>query len=208
MLRCSRGYVRSRGLAWCLPVAILGVLLAAYFGHWIEARETFDHLMRVPAVVLGGLAAAVVLAPGWHRVDDEVEGSVPRPSRRTELLVTLGLVAGAAVVAVLAMPLEPLERGGLEMARNLIGLSGLGLLGASVAGSRLAWVLPFAWAVASYFAVPRTYWMNPDGATIGWLMYPATYAVTWAAALVLLGLGFAAFAWGGFVPRPRRHPRR
>lgn len=201
-------YLRARGIAWSLPVSIGLLLFAAYFGHWLEAQPNFDRLARVPAVVLGGLTGAVIVAPGWHRVDDEVEGSVPRPRLEVELLVTLALVAIGAFVATLAMPLLALERGGLEMARDLIGLSGLGLIGAAIAGSRLAWVLPFCWAVGSYFSVTRVYREHPEAAVPGWLMFPATYTVTWVVALTLLAVGLIAFGWGGFVPRPRMHPRR
>ena len=64
-------YLRARGIAWSLPVSIGLLLFAAYFGHWLEAQPNFDRLARVPAVVLGGLTGAVIVAPGWHRVDDE-----------------------------------------------------------------------------------------------------------------------------------------
>jgi hypothetical protein len=200
-------YLRARGLLWSLPVALLALAAAAWFGHWLEAKPQFDHLSRVPAVVLGGLAAAVLVAPGWHRVEDEVEGSAARPTRTVELSITACLLTISALVATVASPLVPLERGGLETARDVLGLGGLALLAGAVLGSRLAWSLPFVWASVSYFAVTREY----DGgvqSAIGWLMFPGTFATTWFVAVGLLVAGFAAYAWGGFTPLPRRHPRR
>ena len=201
-------YARARGLTWVVPTTVLAVAGAAYFASWLLARPAFGPMERVPASVLGALAVAVVAAPGWHRVDDEVEGSVPRPRRRTELLLTLALVTAAAGLAVIAVPDHPSMRGGAELARNILGLSGLALVAGAVLGARLAWVLPFAWAAGSYFAVTRAYAEQPGHAWVGWLMFPATYPATWVVAGGLLTAGLAAYAWGGFVPLPRRHPRR
>lgn len=201
-------YLRARGLTWVLPTSVVAVLGAAYFAHWLQTRPGFGPMERVPASVLGALAAAVIAAPGWHRVDDEVEGSAPRPCRVTELLLTVALVALVAAIAVIAVPDHPWLRGGAELARNIVGLSGLALLAGAVLGARLAWVLPFVWASGSYFAVTQDYELNPAQAWMGWLMFPAGSGPTWVVACGLLAVGLAAFSWGGFVPLPRCHPRR
>lgn len=202
------GYARARGLVWSVPFGLCTVLAGAYFAHWLAARPNFDHLDRIPAVVLGGLGAAILVAPGWHRIEDEIEGSTPRPASWMELTLTAVLIAGTAGTAMAALPQIALERGGMELARDILGLSGLALLGGSIGGSRLAWVLPFLWSAASYFGVTRLYSENPHQAALGWLMFPATYPATWLIACGLLILGFAAYQWGGFMPLPRRHPRR
>jgi len=201
-------YVRARGLGWAMPTAVAAVLGAAHVANWLESKPAFEHPDRIPAIVLGALTAAILVAPGHHRTDDEVEGSVPRPTRGAELALTAALVVAVAVVAILVVPLHPAERGGLELARDILGLAGLALLGGSLAGARLAWVLPFAWSVGSYFAVTRDYDRLSHQAIPGWLMFPAHVETTWAVAGTLFVAGLGAYGWGGFVPLPRRHPRR
>lgn len=125
-----------------------------------------------------------------------------------ELSLTFALVFGGALLAVLVIPLQPLERGGLELARDLLGLAGLALLAGAVIGSRLAWVLPLALTALSYFTVARNYEQAPSQVWTGWLMFPATWPATWIVAAALALAGVAAYAWGGFIPRPRRHPLR
>lgn len=198
-------FLRSRGLLWSVPGALVAVAVAAYLAHLLESQTMFGPMDRVPAVVLGALMGAVLLAPGMHRVDDEVEGAAPRPMRRVELALIMGSVATVAAAAVVAIPLAPWERGGLELARDLVGLAGLGLVGGSVTGSRLAWLLPIGWMAASYLAVTRQYDDAAHLAPVGWLMFPATWVVTWWVAGLLFLIGLAAHSWGGFIPRPRRH---
>lgn len=200
-------YLRARGLSWAAPGTVLAVLLGAYFAHWLEAKPQFGHQERIPAIVLGALLAAVLAAPGHHRVDDELEGSTPRPTCSGVVphlcaRVRWGTVGGAGD------PLQPLERGGLELARDLLGLAGLALLAGAVIGSRLAWVLPLALTALSYFTVARNYEQAPSQVWTGWLMFPATWPATWIVAAALALAGVAAYAWGGFIPRPRRHPLR
>ena len=109
-------YVRARGLGWAMPTAVAAVLGAAHVANWLESKPAFEHPDRIPAIVLGALTAAILVAPGHHRTDDEVEGSVPRPTRGAELALTAALVVAVAVVAILVVPLHPAERGGLDWA--------------------------------------------------------------------------------------------
>ncbi|MEI2712999.1 MAG: hypothetical protein V9G04_06800 [Nocardioides sp.] len=200
-------WVRMRGLWWSWPSALAAVVGSAWFANWVRDWAHDDHLGRVPAVVLGGLAVAVLLAPGAY-VQHEVDGSAGRPSVRADLAVVVGGVVVCCLLAWALLPELALERGGLEMARNALGLSGLGLLCGAAVGPQLGWMLPFLWVSVSYLTVPREYDLHPHLAAPGWLMYPATWDVTWVVAFGLLTVGTLAHVWAGHPPRPRGHPLR
>ena len=195
---------RARGLTWSLPGMLAIVATGAWCAQALESQRRFDAYDRVPAVVLAGLAASFLAVSCLHAADDELDGATPRPTQATTLGLVVGLVLLGAVTALLLLQEAPLERGGAELARNVIGLTGLGLFGLVLAGHALGWVVPFIWTGISYFGVPRNYTSHPNDASWGWLMFPATWPTTWAVAAALFVAGLAAYSWAGFTPRPRR----
>lgn len=199
---------RARGLTWSVPVIIAVVGAGAWSAHALESQPRFDEYDRVPAVVLAAMAASFLAISSLHTADEELDGATPRPSRAAALGFVVGLVAVGAVVALVLIPLAPFERGGAELARNLVGLTGLGLLAGAAGGQAVGWTAPFVWTGISYFGVPRDYQTHPDQASWGWLLFPASWPATWLVAGGLLVAGLAAYAWAGFPPRPRRHPLR
>lgn len=199
---------RARGLTWSPPSMVAVVATGAWCAQALESQRRFDTYDRVPAVVLAGLAASFLAVSCLHAADDELHGATPRPTRATTLGLVVGLVLLGAVTALLLLQKAPLERGGAELARNLIGLTGLGLLGSALAGHAVGWIAPFIWTGISYFGVPRDYRSHPGEVSWGWLMFPATWPTTWVVATGLLVTGLAAYSWAGFTPRPRRHPLR
>ncbi len=201
-------HARARGLLWSAPGMLVAVAAGAWCAHALESQRRFDVYDRVPAVVLTGLVASFLATSCLHVADEELDGAAARPSRASALGLLLGLVALGAATALVLLRVAPFERGGAELLRNLIGLTGLGLLGSAAAGHALGWVLPFLWTGISYLGVPRDYAAHPDAAVLGWLMFPATWPATWATAAGLLLTGLAAYSWAGFAPRPRRHPLR
>lgn len=199
---------QARGLTWSAPGIIAVTAAGAGCAHLLESQPRFDEYDRVPAVVLAGLVASFLTISCLHTADDELDGATPRLTRATTLGLVAGLVTLGTVAALLLLPTAPLERGGAELARNLIGLTGLGLLGSALAGHALGWLAPFTWTGICYLGVPRNYTAHPDQAAWGWLMFPATWTATWVMATALLMTGLAAYAWAGFSPRPHRHPLR
>ena len=199
---------RARGLTWAVPSVLASAMLAGVAANWLESRTWTDHLGRVPAVVLGGLAVAVLVVGVLHRTDEEIEGSVARPDRGLELGAVAGLTLLGGAVAVVWIDGWQLERGGLELVRNAAGLTGLALLGAALAGARSGWVLPFAYATVAYLGVTRDYDRDQWQATVGWLMFPATDVVSWMSAGTLLIAGLAGWLRWGYAPRPRWHHLR
>ena len=171
-------HVRARGLLWAVPGSLTTVLLAAAGGSWIAGFHWFDHWGRVPAVTVGALLVAILATSTLHHTDEEVQGSTPTPSAVAEVAVVLTIVALCAAVAVITIPEHLLERGGLEMVRNLAGLTGLALLGNALVGTRLGWLLPFSYTGVSYFTVARSYQDNPVQAVPAWIMFPATWPIT------------------------------
>ena len=96
-------WVRMRGLWWSWPSALAAVVGSAWFANWVRDWAHHSHLARVPAVVLGGLAVAALLAPGAY-AQHEFRCSAGRPSSRA----APACVGGAVVVwSTLARSLVP-----------------------------------------------------------------------------------------------------
>lgn len=199
---------RARGLVWSTPALLAVIGVGAWCANALESQRRFDEFDRVPAVVLAALAASLLTVSCLHTADEELDGTTPRLPRPAVLGLVIGLLALGGLTALICLPLAPLERGGAELARNLVGLTGLGLLGAAIGKPAVGWTLPFVWTGISYFGVPKEFQNHPDQAAWGWLLFPATYPVTWVVAGVLLLTGLLLYAWAGFQPRPLRHPLR
>lgn len=199
---------RARGLTWSIPALLAVIGIGAWCAHALESQQRFDEFDRAPAVVLAALTASFLTISCLHTADEELDGATPRLTRAAILGLVMGLVALGGLAALICLPLAPLERGGAELARNLVGLTGLGLLSGAVGRPAVGWTAPFVWTGISYFGVPKDFQNHPDQATWGWLLFPASYPTTWVVAGALLLAGLALYAWAGFQPRPRRHPLR
>ena len=154
---------------------------------------------RVPVLVLAtGVMAASIGLGGQDLALDRTAAIRWVPRRAAHVLL-----AGAVVAAVL-LAVQGVGSGrGTSMAdtgfvvRDSAGLTGLAALGAALSGGRYAWTLPFGWLSFSFFAPAGT---STAMRVANWMLLPAgTAAGTWTA-LVLLGVGTAAYALAG----PRR----
>jgi hypothetical protein len=169
-------YVRSRGV----PLALLAVaalsLLAAPTAAYLVGLPQFDGMARLPVAVAAALGVAVILAATLHSPTPELEASCPVPWRAWQ-----GAHAGVALalgVALLAPVLPATTYGTGVLLRDLVGFLGLALLTAILAGPRLAWTVPCAYAATVYCVAGagdealRSVWafpQQPAGSTTAWL---------------------------------------
>ena len=91
-------------------------------------------------IIEGGTAAVIVITT--HSPFGEPERTVSRWLPYLRLGATLVMTGVAIGVLQLAVTGISLDGGILVMARNVIGVTGIGLLSSLVTGGLLAWILP------------------------------------------------------------------
>ena len=153
-------------------LAACGVLLrVGLHSHWING--TRPEAQELPVMIESAAAAviAVVTASPFGEPERATGRWLPYLRLADALglsLVTIGILAAGAAAA-------GLPGGTAAMARNVAGLTGLGLLSAAVLGGLLAWIGPMAYAIVAEFAIIDA-WTTP------W-MWPARPPHDWGAAL-------------------------
>ena len=191
-------------LAWLhlrgrrVPAAVLaltlcgGALRAA--AHW--------HLMsggaleqQGPMVIEAGAAALIAMAT--HSPFGEAERATGRwlPCLRLAAALALtGIAIGALQLGVTGAFLNgPAEPGGvLVLARNVIGIAGIGLLGSLVTGGLLAWIPVLSYAGFAEYALNAA-WRNPWT----WPVRPPSDRGAWICAAVVFAAGLAAVTFRG-----------
>jgi len=145
-LHLVRLYLVSRRAPGALALlAGFGVLLwAALFWHWNVAGGAAA-AMAIPLTVQAG--AAAVIAVSTYGPFGEPERATGRwlPYLRLGAVVALTAVAVGALAA--GATGGTLPDGFLAMFRNVVGITGVGLLCAEVLGGLLAWAGPMAFLV-------------------------------------------------------------
>ncbi|MEC3975971.1 hypothetical protein [Amycolatopsis sp. H20-H5] len=189
-------FTRSRQV----PVSLVALLVSTGLLGWavLAAGQRGGTL---PVLIL--VSAVMAMSAGLSGQDSALDrtAAIRWPPRRAAHVVLIGVVSGAAFLAVrllgsvgsVGTELAPLGLVALDCA----GLAGLAALGATAFGGAMAWAVPFAWFLIAVF-VPR----SPDTAVlvVTWLLQPpGTPAATWTA-LVLGVAGTAVYAVSG----PRR----
>ncbi len=99
----------------------------------------------------------------------------------------------------LAVTGASLNGGVLVLARNVIGITGIGLLASLVTGGLLAWILPMAYVAFAEYALIEA-WRSPWT----WPVRPPDDRGAWICAAVVFAVGLAAFTVRGARARPRR----
>lgn len=188
-------YLHSRRAKWSLlALTILALATWIYtavlvFGAGIGPEDwALVPMMLFVAPAAGSIVGASAFSPF---ADVERTVSCPLYAFRAGHLGALIFCAGLLFTGVLltfdlagAWPEYPL----LAFLRNLLGYTGLGLIGARLVGARSSWILPFA-AIAS--PVPWSIWSGTD-------------AFSWVIALSLFLTGFCvACLCGARDPAPR-----
>jgi hypothetical protein len=195
-------YLRSRRAP-----AALAALLACGLAMWASLRYhwwlgTGNAADELPMILQGG--AAGIIAVTMHSPFGEPErasGSRLAAARAGLALAlcgaAIGLLALGAAAAYSPRAGVYLAGGILPVARNVLGMTGIGLICCLATGALTAWAGPLAFTVISQFALIASYsW------PLTWPARPPADRGGWIAALAVFAVGLAAFAVKG--PRIRR----
>ena len=210
--RAARPASSAARLAWLhlrsrRPPAALTALLACgaalwaslRYHWWLGAGNAADEL----PMILQGCAAAII-AVTTHSPFGEPERATGwrLPVLRAGLALALcgaaiGLFALGAAVAYSPRSGIYLAGGILPVARNVLGMTGIGLIFCLVTGALIAWTGPLAFTAISQFALIANYsWPLTLPAR------PPTDRGGWIAAMVVFAVGLLAFTIRG--PRIRQ----
>jgi hypothetical protein len=181
-LRSRRAPVAVLALAAC-AVALRAVL------HW-QPTPGGAAAQQIPMIIAGG--AAVVIAVTTHSPFGEAERTTGRWLPYLRLGVVLALTGVAIGLLQLGATGASLNGGVLTLARNVIGITGIGLLASLVTGGLLAWILPLGYVGFAEYALAEA-WRNPWT----WPVRPPTDRGAWICAALVFAVGLVAFALRG-----------
>jgi hypothetical protein len=181
-LRSRRGPAAIAALTAC-AVALRAVL------HW-QLTSGGAAAQQIPMIIEAG--AAVVIAVTTHSPFGEAERTTGRWLPFLRLGAVLALTGAAIGLLQLGVTGVSLNDGVLTLARNVIGLTGIGLLTSLVTGGLLAWILPLGYVGFAEYALAEA-WRNPWT----WPARPPTDRGAWICAGAVFAVGVLAFALRG-----------
>jgi hypothetical protein len=191
-LRLVRLHLTSRRI----PVALAAVaacavaLRIALHWHW----DAYGAL-QLPLIFEAGCAAVIAVTSGSPFGEPERATGRWLPFLRLGAALALTVTAFAALAAAGAG--AHLAGGSLDVARNVAGLTGIGLLCAAALGGELAWTGPLAYLVVGTYALYGAWHGTPS--TTPWL-WPARPPHDLGAAIcagLVLAAGLAAITVRG-----------
>jgi len=173
-------HLRSRRVpAGILALALCGGLLHAAL-HWHWAFNSGPYAQQVPMIIDAG--AAAVIAVTAHSPFGETERSAGRWLPCLRLFAAAVMCGLAIALLALGATGQSLNDGVLVLARNVIGITGIGLLCSLVTGGLLAWTLPMGYmvfcqyALLSAWAAPWTWPVGPPADRGAWICACAVFA--------------------------------
>ncbi len=190
-------------LAWLharsrrVPAAVLalavcgGVLRAALHWHWAIGGGL--QAQQIPLIIETGAAAAIAVTS--HGSFGEPERATGRWLPYLRLGTALALTGLAIGMLQLAVTGASLNGGILALARNVFGLTGIGLATSLATGGLLAWTLPLGYLAFAQYALLQA-WRSPWL----WPVRPPADRGAWICACLVFAVGLLAFAARG--PRP------
>lgn len=183
-------HLRSRRVPGAvLALAVCGGVLRAAL-QWGWLFKTGHFAQEFPMIVEGGAAAVLVITT--HSPFGEPERATGRWLPYLRLGTALAMTGLAIAVLQLAVTGASLNGGVLVLARNIIGVAGIGLLASLVTGGLLAWILPMAYVAFAEYALLEA-WRNPWT----WPVRPPDDRGAWICAAVVFAVGLAAFTVRG-----------
>jgi hypothetical protein len=151
-------HLRSRRVpAGIGALAVCGALLQVAL-HWHWAFDSGPYAQQVPLIIEAG--AATVIAVTAHSPFGETERSAGRWLPYLRLFAAAGMCGLAIALLQLGAAVESLNEGVAVLARNVIGITGIGLLCSLVTGSLLAWTLPMGYMLFCQYALLEA-WTAP-----------------------------------------------
>jgi hypothetical protein len=170
-----------------------GVLRAALYWHWTFA-SLYTRQQQIPLIIEAG--AAAVIAVTVHSPFGETERATGRWLPYLRLFAAVGMCGLAIALLQLGAAGESLNEGVLVLARNVIGITGIGLLCSLVTGGLLAWTLPMGYMAFCQYALLEA-WTAPWT----WPARPPADRGAWVCACAVFAAGLLAFTILG--PRTR-----
>ena len=191
-LRLARLHLESRRVAAALATIAACALTLRIALHW--SWDTYGAL-QLPLILESGCAAAVGITMG------SPFGEPERATGRWLPLLRLGSAIALTATAVAAVAVGSLGAdlaGGLaDVARNVAGLVGIGLLSGALLGGGLAWTGPVVYMLVGTYGL-YTDW-HPPMLTTPWI-WPARPPHDLGAALCaafVFAAGIAVATWRG-----------
>ena len=183
-------HVRSRRVpAGVLTLAVCGAVLRAAL-HWHWTFSGGPYAQQIPLIIEAGAAAAIAVTS--HSPFGEPERATGRWLPCLRFGTALALTAVAIGLLQLAVTGAGLNEGILVMARNVIGMTGIGLLTSLLTGGLLAWTLPLGYMAFAQYALLEA-WRSPWT----WPARPPNDHGAWICASVVFAVGLAAFTVRG-----------
>lgn len=186
-----------------VPVALGGIALTGILAVLFGARSMvlrYGSGAGIPyATFLPVMSASMIAASARSRLHD-LDRVASRDLRALRAGLVLCLTALAAAVLALTLPSLPPPVGTAAAVRNLVGLTGVGLLGARVLGGRLAWLLPCSLVIA---VVSLAGGVEDTSTLVVWLLRADGDRGAWALATVLLAAGLVAVTPVGTREQPQ-----
>ncbi len=182
-------HLRSRRVpAAVLALAVCAAALRAVL-HW--QLTSGGRLTQQTPMILEA-AAAVVIAVTTHGPFGEAERATGRWLPYLRLGSALALTGAAIGLLQLGVTGASLNGGVLVLARNVIGITGIGLLTSLVTGGLLAWIPQLGYAAFAEYAL-NEFWRNPWT----WPVRPPTDRGAWICAALVFAIGLGAFTLRG-----------
>jgi hypothetical protein len=156
-----------------------GVLRAALHWHW--TFNSGPYAQQVPLIIEAGAAAMIAVTA--HSPFGETERSAGLWLPYLRLFAAAGMCGLAIALLQLGAADESLNEGVLVLARNIIGITGIGLLCSLVTGGLLAWTLPMGYMAFCQYALleawttPWTWPVRPPADRGAWICSCAVFAV-------------------------------
>jgi hypothetical protein len=178
---------RAPGAVLALAVCA-GALMAVL--RWHLNLNGSAGSQEIPMIIAAG--AAVVITVTTHSPFGEAERATGRwlPVLRFGAVIALtGVAIGLLQLGVTGLSLTG---GVMQLARNVIGITGIGLLTSLATGGLLAWILPLGYLGFAEYALIEA-WRNPWT----WPARPPTDRGAWICAALVFAVGLLAFTVRG-----------